>query len=54
MTRPVTGVVMDRTTLSRLSSSLQRLMEEHYDLDFLHSLNAELLSQLAGPYASAA
>lgn len=39
---PAAGTVSDRSTLLRLLSSLQRLMENYDDLNFLPSLYAQL------------
>lgn len=49
---PSAGMMTDWLTLPRLPLSLHGLLEDHFILGFLRSLYAELLSQLAGLYAS--
>lgn len=52
MTRPPAGILIDRSSLPCLSSSLQGLIKDKNVLDFFLSLYVELLSQLSGVYVT--
>lgn len=52
MTGPATVIMTNRSTLPRLSSSLQSLIEDHDSIGFSPFLFIELLSQLARIYAN--
>lgn len=47
---PAAGLMTDRPTLPPIPFSLQVMREDHDGLEFLPSLYAELLSQVAVPY----
>lgn len=51
VTRSAPGTMSDKSMLHLPLSSLQRLIEEHVVLDFLPSLYAEMLCQLAEAYS---
>lgn len=52
VTRPAAGIMMDRSPLPCLRSSLQGVTKDHDGLGFLLSLSVKLLSQLAEPCVS--